>query len=175
MYIDVLNDFKPYPYNRAYLVGTYGDIFSTISNKFLKHYIDHDGYHRVDIYSDHVPTHIKVHKLVYETYIGDVPDGHVIRHLNDDKDMNQYSNLASGTQKENVADTFRNGHAEFRGHISHLVIRDKNDGSVHSFCPANKFIEFSGHSCTNGSITRMINSDWFAKKYDVLEFESGKV
>lgn len=64
MYIDILNDFKPYPYNIAYLIGTNGDIFSTISNKFLKHYIDHDGYHRVDIYSNHVPIHTKVHKLV---------------------------------------------------------------------------------------------------------------
>ena len=175
MLIDVLGDFKPCKYNDSYFIGTLGDVYSTISNKFLKHYIDHDGYHRIDLYIDGKPKHMKLHKLVYESHVGDIPNGMILRHINDDKDTNWCENIIPGTQKDNVADLFRNGHNEFRGNISHLIIKDKNTGEINSFCPANKFIEFSNHPCSNGSILKMINSNWFAKDYELIEFKSGKV
>ena len=99
----------------------------------------------------------------------------ILRHIDDDKDKNWCENIIPGTQKDNVADLFKNGHNEFRGNISHLIIEDKDSGEINSFCPANKFIEFSGHSCSNGSILKMINSNWFAEKYELIEFKSGKV
>ena len=41
------------------------------SKKFLKHSYDVDGYHRVDIHRKHM----KIHRLVYHTWIGNIPNG----------------------------------------------------------------------------------------------------
>ena len=82
-------------YDENYYISAYGDVYSKISKKFLKHYIDHDGYHRVDIHSKH----IKVHKLVYLTWVGEIKNGNVIRHLDDDKDNNFYEDERMNNDK----------------------------------------------------------------------------
>lgn len=51
------------------------------------------------------------HRLVWSAFNGPVPDGMVIRHLDDDPVNNALSNLAVGTYKDNAADSKRNGHA----------------------------------------------------------------
>jgi HNH endonuclease len=50
-----------------------------------------------------------VHRLVYETFVGEIPEGFVVRHLNDIPDDNRLENLAIGTPKENTLDCIRNG------------------------------------------------------------------
>ena len=50
-----------------------------------------------------------VHRVIYKTFVGEVPNGNVIRHLNDDPSDNRVSNLAAGTQKENMMDAGKNG------------------------------------------------------------------
>lgn len=50
-----------------------------------------------------------VHRVIYETFVGDINENNVIRHLNDDPSDNRVSNLAQGTQKDNVGDACRNG------------------------------------------------------------------
>ena len=94
------------PYDKNYYVSEYGDVYSLYSKKFLKHQIDCDGYHRVDIHSKH----IKIHKLVYLTWIGNVKKGEQINHKDDDKNNNHYSNLYIGSQKENIQDCIKNNH-----------------------------------------------------------------
>jgi len=49
------------------------------------------------------------HRLVYETFKGKIPEGMVVRHLNDIPDDNRLENLTIGTQKENAEDYKRNG------------------------------------------------------------------
>ena len=39
-----------------------------------------------------------------------------------------------------------------------------------TFCPAQKFIEYSGHSCANGSVSRMFTRNWFKKRYKIISF-----
>lgn len=50
-----------------------------------------------------------VHKLIYNTFKGLVPEGHVIRHLDDNADNNTLDNLVTGTPKENGEDAAKNG------------------------------------------------------------------
>lgn len=50
-----------------------------------------------------------VHRVIYQTFVGDINEGNVIRHLNDVKSDNRICNLKQGTQKENMADAVRNG------------------------------------------------------------------
>ena len=49
-----------------------------------------------------------VHRVIYKTFIGELEEGKVIRHLNDNPSDNRVSNLKQGTQKENVEDALKN-------------------------------------------------------------------
>nr|DAJ50624.1 MAG TPA: homing endonuclease [Caudoviricetes sp.] len=156
-------------YDSTYYVSEYGDIYSLYSNKFLKHSIDLYGYHRVDIHSKH----IKVHKLVYLTWIGELPKNKQINHKNDNKDDNHYMNLYAGSQKENIRDCINNNHRV--GFTHYLTIYDKKENKTLTFCPAYKFIEYSQHPCANQSVKRMFTRNWFKKRYEIIDYKNGKV
>lgn len=49
-----------------------------------------------------------VHRVIYRTFIGELEEGKVIRHLNDVPTDNRVSNLKQGTQKENMCDALKN-------------------------------------------------------------------
>ena len=51
--------------------------------------------------------------MVAEVFIDNPENYPIVRHLNDCPDDNHYSNLAWGTQLENMHDSIRNGHAHF--------------------------------------------------------------
>ena len=107
--------------------------------------------------------------------VGDVDPDKLIRHYDDNKDNNHVSNLVAGTQKQNIEDAIRNGHRDLKGHTHTLTIRDKLTNDILSFCPAEKFIEYSGHSCQNGGVSRMMTREWFKKRFEVVEYRLGKV
>ncbi|PZL70104.1 HNH endonuclease signature motif containing protein [Enterococcus plantarum] len=50
-----------------------------------------------------------VHRVIYQTFVGDIEEGKFIRHLNDIKSDNRVCNLKQGTQKENMSDAMKNG------------------------------------------------------------------
>lgn len=103
-------EFRQFKDNPTYYVSADGDAYSTFSHKLLKHSIDHDGYHRIDVYLNHKQKHIKIHKLVYLVWVGPIPEGMQLNHIDDNKDNNHYTNLYLGTQKENIHDWFKNNH-----------------------------------------------------------------
>ena len=169
MYDLIINGILLKPYDNTYYVGENGEIYSTHSQKFLKHGIDIDGYHRVDIHGKHK----KVHRLVYETWIGLVPKGLQINHLDDNKNNNHYKNLYAGTQRENVRDCIENEHRI--GNTHYLTVFDRLIGKVVSFCPASDFITYCGHPSANGSVKRFFSKNWFNKRYDIIDYRLGKV
>ena len=156
-------------YDDNYFISEYGEVYSLYSKKFLKHQIDCDGYHRVDIHSKH----IKVHKLVYITWIGNIKREEQINHKDDNKNNNHYSNLYAGSQKENIQDCIKNNHRI--GNIHYLTIYDKKENKILTFCPASEFIQYSGHSCVNGSVKRMFTRNWFKTRYEIIDYNKGKV
>lgn len=56
---------------------------------------------------------IVVHREVARAFLGPMPAGAVVRHLNDDKRDNARTNLAYGSRKDNAADAARNGKLDF--------------------------------------------------------------
>lgn len=50
------------------------------------------------------------HRLVYETFVGPIPEGMVIDHINGDRDDNRVENLRCITQSENMNNAHANGH-----------------------------------------------------------------
>lgn len=151
-------------YDDSYYVGANGEIYSIMSKKYLKWTFDIDGYPRVDIHSKH----IKVHQLVYKTWIGELPQGMQINHRDDNKLNPCYLNLYAGTQKENMSDCIKN--KTRCGNIFLLKVFDKDAGTTISFCPASNFIEYSGHTNKNRSLQKVFNKKWFIKRYKIVEY-----
>lgn len=152
-------------YDEMYYVSEYGEIYSNYSKKLLKHNIDIDGYHRVDIHQRHK----KVHQLVYQTWIGPIPKNKQINHIDDNKNNNHYTNLYAGTQKENIQDKHKN--KKTVGNVFYLTLFDKEKNKTITFCPAKEFIPYSGHPCKNGSLSKMFRKNWFKKRYIIIDFK----
>jgi len=153
-------------YDENYYISADGKVYSKYSQKYIKHNIDHDGYHRVDIHS----RHIKVHKLVYLTWIGDIPEGQQINHKDDDKNNNHYLNLYAGTQKQNISDCIKNKHR--KGNIKYITIYDKQANKIITFSPMADFIAYCGHASKSGSIKKFFNKNWFKQRYEVIDYQN---
>jgi hypothetical protein len=61
-----------------------------------------NGYLYVSLMNNDVRKNHYVHRLVAEAFIGNIPKGHVINHLDYDKSNNSSDNLEIVSQKENV-------------------------------------------------------------------------
>ena len=159
----IINGIELRAFDETYYVSKNGDVYSTYSNKFLKHSIDHDGYHRVDIHSKHM----KVHRLVYMTWVENNKDIQV-NHIDDNKDNNSLNNLYAGTQKENISDCIRNGNRA--GHIGHITVLDKLTNEILTFSPMSDFIQYCGHQSKSGSVKKFFNKNWFKKRFDIIDY-----
>ena len=84
----VTDDGKVYRKNKA------GDMVLCKQSKLS------NGYLTITV-SKPIRKHIKVHRLVYETYNGTIPPGMVIDHEDTHKDNNKLTNLKCCTQKDN--------------------------------------------------------------------------
>lgn len=166
IYIFIINNERFKRYDDTYYVGEYGNIYSFYANKLLKHYITKDKYHRVDIHRKH----IKVHKLVYLVWNGNIEDGLQILHKDDNKDNNHYSNLYLGTQSQNVSDCIKNGTRV--GNITFLKILDKKLNKTIIFPNCKSFFEYCGRSYKNTSISHVVNKNWFNEGYKLIEKRS---
>lgn len=151
-------------YDSFYFVSADGDVYSTYKKGLLKHSIDIDGYHRVDIHGKHM----KIHKLVYLVWIGPIHNGLQINHIDDDKDNNHYSNLYLGTQKENIQDCIKNGSR--KGHLKQIQIFDKVTEKLLHFDSVKAFIIYSGHKVSNGSISKCLSHKWFQDRYEIISY-----
>lgn len=67
---------------------------------------ERNGYKRIQIGGK---TH-SVHILIYNTFIGEIPAGYVIDHINGKRDDNRIENLRCITQSENMKNAQLNGH-----------------------------------------------------------------
>jgi len=109
---------KPITGHEGYFADTEGNIYSSWNGK---HGLRKDGEMKKlkgsSINNGHVyirfgrkgPAKL-VHRLIYQTFVGVIPEGLVVRHWNDNPKDNRVENLLIGTQKDNMQDCKRNGH-----------------------------------------------------------------
>jgi len=93
----------------AYFVSNKGRVksYKTGKEKFLRFNMA-SRYPRVRLCNGpHVETW-DVHRLVYSVFVGLIPPGKCVRHLNDMKTDNRLENLAIGTNADNARDRARN-------------------------------------------------------------------
>lgn len=70
----------------------------------LKSYPVEGGYLDVQLSKEHRHVHRLVHAIVAEAFIGPRPNGLVVRHLDGNPTNNAVTNLAYGTQSDNLRD-----------------------------------------------------------------------
>lgn len=98
--------------------------------KILKPKIDKNGYQRVGLYKNGVQKWYLVHRLVYEAFYGEIPNGMQVNHINEIKTDNRLENLNLMTPKENINWGSRNER-----------VAEKNKGKHHTEEAKNKISE----------------------------------
>ena len=94
----------------------YGKYYEYPTNeKLLKQHKDDKGYLRVKLYKDGVSQTMKVHRLVAESFLGDIYNKE-IDHINTTKTDNRVENLRIVTSKENS----NNSITKIHNSISHI-------------------------------------------------------
>lgn len=91
-------------YEGLYEVSNFGRVRSLKFGKvrILKLFKNSKGYLYVDLYKDGKRKEFRVHRLVWETFNGAIPDGMEVNHINEIKTDNSLWNLNLMTRKENI-------------------------------------------------------------------------
>ena len=104
--MEIWKDIKDY--EGLYQVSNYGRVKSLgrkkgggLSDRYIGNE-DKQGYIKVCLSKNGKVKHWQIHRLVYETFIGLIPDGMVINHKDQNPSNNRIENLEVCTQKENV-------------------------------------------------------------------------
>lgn len=105
--IDLSNaEWKPLVgFEDIFLISNNGAVKSKIQEKLLR-ICRRNGYARYAICGKMY----SAHRLVYETFVGEIPEGMVIDHINGIRDDNRVENLRCITQSENAMNAQLNGH-----------------------------------------------------------------
>lgn len=101
---------KPIPNFSKYSVTKDGQIYSSISNKFLKNYLTNTEYYAVKLISDSgAKKKVLIHRAVATTYLPNSLNKRIVNHIDGDKLNNDVSNLEWATDSENIRHAFENG------------------------------------------------------------------
>lgn len=93
-----------------YLINKQGQVYSKKSKRILKA-SERNGYKRVFIIDDNDnKKYISIHIAVYETFVGEIPKGMVIDHIDGNRSNNNIENLRCITQSENMRNAQKHGH-----------------------------------------------------------------
>lgn len=100
----VIETFKDIPgYEGLYQVSDYGAVRSLKYGKvrYLKNVKQPNGYEIINLCRDGKPKKFRIHRLVWEAFVGPIPEGMEIDHINTIRDDNRLDNLRVATPKEN--------------------------------------------------------------------------
>lgn len=98
-----------------YEISNTGCVYSLKSNRWLKGSAHPSGYRQVRLSNGSVVKTFLIHRLVWETFNGSIPDGYEINHKDENKQNNTITNLESVTHKDNCNYGTRNERAG-KGH-----------------------------------------------------------
>lgn len=158
-----------------YQVSSYGRVKSlnynhTNQERILKQTKNTFGYLLVCLYKEGKGKTFKVHRLVYEKFVGEIPEGMQVNHINEDKTDNRVDNLNLMTCKENInwgTRTERQTEKMTNGITSKQVIQLSLDGvELARFPSTNEVQRQLGFSkgnisnCCNGRYKQVYGFKW---------------
>ena len=82
-----------------------------------------DGYMQVKLSKNGSSRYFAVHRLVYTSFVGEIPIGYDVDHIDFDRTNNHYTNLQAITHRENVLKTVSAG----RNYTSVVDVRGANN------------------------------------------------
>ena len=162
--------FKQYK-DTKYYCNEDGAIYSDHSQKILSPMLrgeENKKYPYIDINFGAGQKHCYIHKIVFETWIDEIPEGLCVLHKDDNQFNNNFNNLYLGTIKDNTADRINNGHNV--GNTWSLTVYDKEKDCTLTFCPASNFATYCGHPCKSGCVNKIFKRNWFKKRYAIIEY-----
>lgn len=103
MFKDIKGFEGVYQINKNGEVKSLARVKGSVSAKerFLKQETNNAGYKRVTLCKDNKTKRYFVHRLVYETFIGEIPTGLTIHHVDENKLNNGVTNLLVCTLRQN--------------------------------------------------------------------------
>lgn len=94
-------------YEKSYTINELGEVYSNLSNRYLKGYIL-NGYKSIGLSNNGKCKHYFLHRLLYQAFKGDLIEGLVIDHIDNNTLNNALDNLQQTTQRHNCSkDQFR--------------------------------------------------------------------
>lgn len=97
-------------YEELYQVSSCGKVCSKKTGRLKKVQINPQTFYcQVFLWKDNKQKTKAMHRLLYEAFVGEIPNGLIVRHLNDIRSDNRLENLAVGTHSDNRQDADRNG------------------------------------------------------------------
>jgi hypothetical protein len=96
------NEIKGYYISNNGLVASIKDKHTYYNPYIMSPFETSFGYLRIELKTENGPKKFFIHRLVYETWIGELKDNMVIEHLDSNPKNNYYLNLKQSTQKENI-------------------------------------------------------------------------
>ena len=104
--------------------------------RILKPIITPYGYSSVTICADNLHRRVFIHRLVAEAFIGPIPDGNEINHIDGCKTNNSVGNLEIVTRSENIRHAFKHGfydspRAGFQSGSANLNAKLKESDVIH--------------------------------------------
>lgn len=96
-------------YEKRYRIYEDGRIWSYRSKRFLRQFIDNDGYIRHTLCVNNKRKNQTLHRWIYLAFIGDIPKGKQVNHKDGNKINNSIENLEVMTHQQNVVHAWENG------------------------------------------------------------------
>lgn len=92
-----------------YCVDVDGNIQNQKTGRILKHAVNQKGYHFVVLSNKGKQSTISIHRVVFETFKGEIPHGFEINHIDGNKSHNNIINLELVTHRENMIKAVKTG------------------------------------------------------------------
>jgi hypothetical protein len=140
--------------NSLYYINKKGQVFNSKTGRTLVG-SSRNGYLRVTIngkiYS--------IHRLVWENYKGEIPEGMVIDHIDGNRSNNNIENLRCVSQSENIKNSYQSG----RNGTVGVIQLDKDGNEIKRYSTIQEAADAMG--VTHSAIRSAINRKGTCKKY----------